>query len=195
MAGEKNLPDRYLDGEMSSGEEAAFRERLLEDAQLRKDVEDLTALDAAARALEVLKAPVSRFSSGSARGSMVQTRIRPALYGAALAAACILVGIGLGRMSMSVPDSATRTRTFRIVYYAPDARSVSVLGDFNGWSGEIPLKAKGSGGYWLAEIKVKPGEYRYVLKVDGQERAGDPLADYVIDDDFGSKNSVVRVGL
>ena len=95
----------------------------------------------------------------------------------------------------ALPIFPVQPASFRLVYYAPEAHSVSVLGDFNHWSGEIPLKPRGKAGYWLVDLNVQPGEYRYVLLIDGKKRVADPTADYSISDDFGSKNSVVRVGI
>lgn len=190
------LANRYLDGELDQEEKAAFEVRLDSEAPLRTYVEEVRALDGSAALLEVFKAPDVHLSHGiRVPFRNVGYRIKPFLAGAAVAAACILMGIGVGTKFLKPPAVSVHTEAFRIIYHAPGAHSVSVLGDFNGWSSEIPLKSKGEGGYWLAEIQVKPGEYRYVLMVDGKERPGDPLADYVIDDDFGSKNSVVRIGL
>ena len=195
-ADDMNIANMYLDGELDQEDRDDFDGRLLSEAHLRTYVNEMKALDASAAGLEVFRAPEVSFSRGTRPwlGSM-ERQIRPFLAGVAVAAACILIGIGMGSRLFKSPAAAVRTEAFRMVYYAPGADSVSVLGDFNGWSDEIPLKSKGEGGYWLAEIQVKPGEYRYILIVDGIERPGDPLADYVIDDDFGSKNSVVRIGL
>lgn len=193
---ELELANRYLDGELGPEETDSFEDRLLADTSLKVYVDDLKALDDSAKVLEVLKAPEIHLSRrGRHLYSDTRFRLKPFLAGAAVAAACLLVGIGVGVKIIQPPAGSVSTEAFRIVYYAPGASSVSVLGDFNGWAGEIPLKQRGKGGYWLAELHVKPGEYRYILMVDGEERPGDPLADYVIDDDFGSKNSVVRIGL
>ena len=188
--------NRYLDGELDREEMSVFEQRLLSEAPLNAYVEELRALEASASELKVFKAPEIHLSRGILLPHRnIRSRIMPFFAGAAVAAACVLVGIGVGTKIFKPSLVGVSTEAFRIVYYAPGASSVSLLGDFNGWTGEIPLKPRGEGGYWLAELQVKPGEYRYVLMVDGKESPGDPLADYVIDDDFGSKNSVVRIGL
>jgi hypothetical protein len=191
-----DLVNRYLDGELDREDVKAFEQRLLSEPDLKIYVDELKALNLSAEAMEVFKAPVIRFSGGIRLpyGKMA-FRLQSFLAGAAVAAACLLLGIGVGVKIIKPPIVGAGSEAFRIVYYAPGAESVSVLGDFNGWTDEIPLKPRGNGGYWLAELNVQPGEYRYILLVDGKERPGDPLADYVIDDDFGSKNSVVRIGL
>lgn len=191
-----NLVNRYLDGELDREAIAAFENRLHSDAAMRDYVDDMRALAASADALDVIKAPEIEPPSGiSMPFQNISSSLKPFIAGAIVAAACVLLGIGIGLKVDKTPMTGAMTEAFRIVYFAPEAESVSVLGDFNGWTGEIPLEPRGEEGYWLAELHVKPGEYRYVLLVDGKERPGDPLADYIIDDDFGSKNSVVRIGL
>jgi len=188
--------NRYLDGELDREEVSVFEQRLLSEAPLKAYVEEMRALEASASELKVFKAPEIHLSRGIKLPHRdIRSRIMPFFAGAAVAAACALIGIGVGTKIFKPSVMGVSTEAFRIVYYAPGASSVSLLGDFNGWSDEIPLKPRGEGGYWLAELQVQPGEYRYILMVDGKESPGDPLADYVIDDDFGSKNSVVRVGL
>lgn len=190
-----DLASRYFDGELDQAEKEAFEKRLLSEDHLRGLLEELKGLDISARELEVYKAPEIKFPRiMGARYGHIRSRIGPFLAGVA-AAACVLVGIGMGTGIFKTPSQELRTEAFRIVYYAPGADSVSIVGDFNDWSNEIPLMRRDKGGYWIADFRLKPGEYRYVLLVDGEERAGDPMADYVIDDDFGSKNSVVRIGL
>jgi len=191
-----DLVNRYLDGDLTDHELAALERRFGSEPGLREYVNEMSSLLRAAGTLDVFKAPDVNLQAPERfpRFSM-NLRLGSFLAGAAVAAACILILIGVGSRPGKSPMGVTPIQTFRMIYHAPGASSVSVLGDFNGWSGEIPLKPRGDGGYWLVEIPVKPGEYRYVLLVDGQKRAGDPLADYVIDDDFGSKNSVVRIGL
>jgi len=72
------------------------------------------------------------------------------------------------------------------------ARSVSVTGDFTGWSEEgIPMQ-HGSGDTWEAELVLAPGEYQYRLRVDGrwedhvEARERRPNS-------FGSENCILMV--
>ena len=50
--------------------------------------------------------------------------------------------------------------------HAPQAQTVSLAGDFNGWK-EQPLE-RDSQGIWEARFKLPPGEYRYVFHVDDE---------------------------
>ena len=76
------------------------------------------------------------------------------------------------RMSISAPTEKNKnTVVFRV--WAPDAKNVSVTGDFNDWSEtENPMKPlKNSGGVWEAEIKnIKPYDmYKYcITAADGR---------------------------
>lgn len=191
-----DLLNRYIDGDLPDDELADLERRLESEPELRNYVNDMNSLLRSAEALEVFKAPDVNFKRSVRFLHLpINWRFGSFFGGAAVAAACILLIIGLDSRPGKSPVAEKPTHTLRMVYHAPGANSVSVLGDFNGWSDEIPLRPRGDGGYWLVEIPVNPGEYRYILLVDGRETTGDPLADYVIDDDFGSKNSVVRIGL
>ncbi len=195
----------YLDGELEKEQRESFLLQLEGDPDLKEHVEQLEKVAIQASSLELFKAPDIQFNSQpdildglprlpKARLSMPQRSTSSFLAGAIAAAACILLGFGLASYVQGPQIPVETASTFRMVYYSPSARSVSVLGDFNGWSSEIPLQS-GQGGYWETEMRVPPGEYRYVFVVDGRQHVPDPTADYVIDDDFGSKNSVVRIGL
>ncbi len=50
---------------------------------------------------------------------------------------------------------------------APDAQSVKVAGDFNGWRGDgYPLQQER--GAWRLVLPLPPGQYRYGFTVDGK---------------------------
>jgi 1,4-alpha-glucan branching enzyme len=50
------------------------------------------------------------------------------------------------------------------------AKSVSVTGDFTGWSAEGISLVQGPRGNWHTGITLAPGEYQYRLRVDNQWR-------------------------
>ena len=80
--------------------------------------------------------------------------------------------------------------TFRI--YAPDARSVEVVGDFNAWlPGSNFLHGPDQQGWWQATIAIASGARRseYIYLVNGQQRVLDTTQP-VISDDFGGKNNI-----
>jgi hypothetical protein len=71
---------------------------------------------------------------------------------------------------------------------APDAESVTVLGNFNGWTA-TPLSDPDGDGIWTATLELPPGRYEYAYLVDGRWWGQDPLADEYVRS-FGEYNSV-----
>ena len=55
---------------------------------------------------------------------------------------------------------------FRI--YKPDARIISLVGDFNGWNPENDLMKRGADGVWRVDKRLTSGEYRYKFIIDGE---------------------------
>lgn len=125
------------------------------------------------------------------------------LGGLALAAGfgalMVLGGIGVGR-SIAAPDSPVvaaapdTVHVVRFVFSAPGARSVSLAGDFNGWSREAtPLEDVDGSGVWSVTVPLPAGRHEYAFVIDGERWAADPSAT-VSRDEFGQESSVLRVG-
>lgn len=81
----------------------------------------------------------------------------------------------------------------RLVLIQPEARSVSVAGDFNSWMPDRTPLRETEKGVWTATLHVKPGRYHYMFVIDGEKWVPDPLAGEYSLDGFGSKNSVLDV--
>lgn len=82
----------------------------------------------------------------------------------------------------------------QFVLVAPNAQSVTLVGDFNDWdAAATPLRAA-SNGAWLVAVRLAPGRHRYAFVLDGVRWIADPAAPPAPDDDFGSPGSVVTVG-
>jgi hypothetical protein len=92
--------------------------------------------------------------------------------------------------------SGQETKVYvRLVLLQPEARSVSVAGDFNGWNpGQTKLE-RSEGGMWTATIALKPGRYQYMFVIDGKQWIADPLATDDAGDGFGSQNAVLDVSI
>lgn len=57
--------------------------------------------------------------------------------------------------------------TVEFKFYRPTASAVKLAGDFSGWAGNaIPMQPAGNG-WWAAELKLRPGEYRFRYIADG----------------------------
>ena len=86
------------------------------------------------------------------------------------------------------------TQGLLFVQPLPQARQVSVAGDFNRWSATAtPLRRDGGLGVWQACISVPPGRYRYRLVVDGAW-VRDQYNTYVESNPYGELNNVVEIG-
>lgn len=121
------------------------------------------------------------------------------LGGLALAAtlAALVVGATLAvlRVRPAAGPVLATANAVPFVLYAPDARSVAVVGDFNDWdTAATPLQPTGSAGAWVVTVPLHPGRYRYGFVIDGTRWLADPGAPRAPDDDFGTPNSVLTVG-
>jgi 1,4-alpha-glucan branching enzyme len=80
------------------------------------------------------------------------------------------------------------------VFQDDSANSVSIAGDFNGWSQvATPLKRNDSG-LWSTEIAVqRTGRFEYKFIVDGQRWIEDPGNGLKALNNYGGLNSVLVV--
>lgn len=83
----------------------------------------------------------------------------------------------------------------QFVLVAPDAKKVSVVGDFNGWDAShksFQARHRG-GGVWSVTAPVPVGNHRYSFVVDDSLWVADPTAPRVADNDYGMPNSAMVV--
>jgi len=123
---------------------------------------------------------------------------RFALAASLLLAAGFWTGLRYQQTDVAVPaDVATvespSTVLVRLVLVHPDARSVAVAGDFNGWDAERSPLMRSESGIWTAMLPLNEGRYHYMFVVDGQQWVPDPLAEETSLDGFGARNSVLDV--
>jgi 1,4-alpha-glucan branching enzyme len=132
-------------------------------------------------------------------------RYRPAhLVGAVALGALVVVGL----RARPAPPSAARAVAaapvhpappdhapvlVRFAFAAPDARQVSVAGDFNGWRTDLTPLERRPDGTWTVMLPLGAGNWSYSFVVDGKW-VEDPLADTYREDGFGGRNAVVRIG-
>jgi 1,4-alpha-glucan branching enzyme len=57
-------------------------------------------------------------------------------------------------------------------YNAPDATSVELMCEFNGWKGV--QMTKGDDGVWTTKVTLNPGAYAYKFLVNGKDWVFDP---------------------
>ncbi|MCE1195439.1 zf-HC2 domain-containing protein [bacterium] len=116
----------------------------------------------------------------------------PARVLAAAAAAIFALGLSLG---IYFARTGSDTVTVSFALEAPQASTVALAGDFNGWSGEgYQLRRAGKTGAWEIKVPLKRGKaYVYNFVIDGQTWIADPAVPARIDDGFGGSGSLLRL--
>ncbi len=77
----------------------------------------------------------------------------------------------------------------------PEARTVSVIGSFNGWQPQgCTLKSVNGEAHWTITLMLPTGRYEYAFVVDGEQIIPDPGAGLREDDGFGNQNAILFVG-
>ena len=83
----------------------------------------------------------------------------------------------------------------QLVFRAPTASSVRVVGDFNAWDKErAPMTRDAESGLWSVTLSLRPGRHVYAFVVDDSVWMRDPRAAAAPDADFGRPGSVLLVG-
>jgi hypothetical protein len=83
----------------------------------------------------------------------------------------------------------------RFVLFAPAAKGVTLVGDFNNWNRTATqLASEGAAGVWTATVSLSPGRYEYAFIVDGTRWMPDPTTPLTVQDDFGTTSSLVTIG-
>jgi 1,4-alpha-glucan branching enzyme len=81
----------------------------------------------------------------------------------------------------------------RFTLVAPGARSVALVGAFDGWTPQgRPMRRALDGRTWEIELPLPPGRHAFAFMVDGALRV-DPAAARAVEDDFGVPTSVIVV--
>ncbi|MBI5509765.1 MAG: isoamylase early set domain-containing protein [Deltaproteobacteria bacterium] len=110
----------------------------------------------------------------------------------AVTAVALFTAVALSHFWPGTPAAATRTVT--LVFVAPQAKSVTVAGDFNAWhKTAMPLANERGDGVWVGTLELLPGHYEYMFVVDGVSWVPDPLARVRRPDGFGNENAVIEL--
>jgi hypothetical protein len=173
--------------------EAEFERRL--SAALRSDVH----MDARARTRIMERVREVAHDRPPVRAPFRGRGIRHSFVGLALAASvgsvttlsALLprhVGADAGAARSVMADSLTATlrdtlRLVRLMFDAPGATRVAVVGDFNGWRADSTPLARSGTNRWTATLALHDGSHRYAFVVDGTRWVPDPTAERVRADD------------
>ena len=88
----------------------------------------------------------------------------------------------------------TAAKAFKVTFalFEPNAKHVSLCGEFNGWASDATPMKRDNGGNWETTVALPPGRYEYKFIVDGQWIT-DPQARESVWNQHGTLNSVVQV--
>jgi 1,4-alpha-glucan branching enzyme len=84
------------------------------------------------------------------------------------------------------------TRPINFIFLAPHAKSVSVIGDFNGWNPHANPMIRQPDGGWFTRIPLHHGHHRYQFLADGQAML-DPKANGIARNERNERVSLIAV--
>ena len=88
--------------------------------------------------------------------------------------------------------SKQTSRNVELTFYSPDAMSVCISGEFNGWDTQsLPMK-KDKDGVWRSKVKLLPGRYEYKLFANNGWIESLPDAE-TVSNPFGTRNFIIVV--
>jgi hypothetical protein len=179
--------------------------------QLRTPVPVSASFDdrvmASVRALPRHGAGAARFGLWSRLTTPRSVMITPLSWGLMAASLVLFAALGavhatvdLRRMAKPLAAAfaskpTVKDQRVQFVLVAPDAKKVSVVGDFNGWDAShasFQAQHRG-GGVWSVTAPVPVGHHRYSFVVDDSLWIADPTAPRVVDNDYGMANSAIVV--
>ena len=206
---------RLLDGDVPSAEKEAIIEQIQDDPVLRKEFDGLSSavelleregrmkppLAFTASVMGQLPRPADPFPAKLTR-FLFGSRVLRWNMAAALAIVLLtvvatilmmkqLTHLDPALLSATLP-SGEQAAMVRLTFVAPDARNVSVAGNFNKWRTDSHVMTRENGA-WTITLPLKPGMYTYMFIVDGQHWVTDPQAESYRDDGFGYQNAVMKV--
>ena len=78
------------------------------------------------------------------------------------------------------------------ICYAPGAKQVAVIGDFNGWEPKVHPMKRQPDGAWMVQVNLSHGHHQYLFWVDGQTLL-DPRAQGIARSQEGERVSLVAI--
>ena len=214
----ERLVQQFIDQELSGEERVQLLVQIGRDQALRERLIDLERLTLSARRLPRPIVPDDFVTRVMGRATPVPSKWRRALdalwaphalqwnlAGAVAVAVALLFVVssvvilrpsrqqGSPGTTVAMASDSPSPVLVRLVVLQPDAKSVGIAGDFNGWDPRRTPLEQMSGGAWTVTIPLQPGRYEYMFVVNGHQWVGDPLAVEQTDDGFGSRNAVLDV--
>jgi len=96
------------------------------------------------------------------------------------------------RKSEELKSETKKPKMVNFALSAPEAKNVSLTGDFNSWDIHSHTLKKNFKGTWEININLNPGRYEYRFLVDGEWR-NDPNCTTCVPNPFGTKNCILTL--
>lgn len=188
---------------------------------IAKALRPLPLVDESAKARVLIAVAAERERDrerGTARVGNSSTRARSRVRAAGLLAAAVLAAVMLrtsddasepvvasavpivpvtpaAALAGDVAGLETARQPIQLVFRAPAATRVRVVGEFNAWDGsQSPMTRDAESGLWSVTLLLRPGRHVYAFVVDDSLWVRDPRAPAAPDADFGRPGSVLLVG-
>ncbi len=196
----REIIDFYIDGDITQKEKEELEEHLKTCISCNRYYEDMLRVHGMLSSEEYLE-PREGFtqrviSSLPKKRKLFSWMPRPALVGL-LSIGIILVFAFLRFPALDIHRKDLRDMIkvqFMIKVQDAQAKTVSIVGDFNDWQvGKDLLSDPDGDGIWTGVLPLKPGKYQYVFVIDGKKWVPDPRAKEISKDGFGGVNSVIEV--
>jgi len=190
-----HLISMYIDNELSLGEKILFVEHVHKSKPYKDDAVDLLEQE------KLLSGSLNR-TAPAVDLKISRPGVLPVLnrsLGWAVAA-CLLVLLtfmvkqNFKPQSQSPAGDIAATVRHRFVIHHPHTQLVEIAGSFTDWQ-NVSLLPIGTSGYWEVALELPAGEHRYTFIIDGSKYLPDPTVPTRESDDFGSTNSILKVGV
>lgn len=181
------LASMYIDNEMNLTEKKCFIDKIRSDASFYTQTLELLDQEKLVRELPAMPPAPFEKSWRPPFRAVIARMFKPLVFATAgFGAALLIFSSALLHPPATVHDN-------RFVLYEPAARNVELAGSFTGWQ-RVAMQPVGNSGYWELRLRVPSGEHRFAYILDGDRRVADPTLPASEKDDFGGKNSILKVG-
>ncbi len=196
----REIIDFYIDGDITQKEKEELEEHLKTCISCNRYYEDMLRIHGMLSSEEYLE-PREGFTQRVISSLPKKRRFfswipKPALVGL-LSIGIILVFAFFRFPALDIHRKDLKDMIkvqFMIKVQDAQAKTVSIVGDFNDWQvGKDLLSDPDGDGIWTGVLTLKPGKYQYVFVIDGKKWVPDPRAKEISKDGFGGVNSVIEV--
>jgi len=97
------------------------------------------------------------------------------------------------RMKKKTESNVLRVKfiqpNIKFEFSSPEAKEVSLVGNFNQWNSQANPMKKDKKGIWKVALALEPGRYEYRFIADGNWK-NDPSCSCCVGNEFGGENCV-----